>query len=394
MATILFTWELGQGLGHLAKVRRLGDAVERRGHRILVASQNVVTASRAFPAHWPIYQAVRAPTWTPPPGRSKRIGSFADILQLGGFGDLDIAVSVINAWNRLFDDLRPDVLVAESSPTALAAALGRVPSVVAGNGYAMPPSHLSHFPPLTPAEDWLAPHDEAFAVLNEALERTGRPTLPWLPRLMQGDLRICDTYAGLDPYADQRIDELYGSLADVLPLATDVKPGKRLFAYLSTEYPHFDKLITAIAGNGERFSLYIGGSPTASVKEHLRKRGAEVYDKPAPFAEVLPAACGVLGHGTMATSLDAMTVGRPQILVPFAFERKMIADHVVKTGAGCILKSLSPGIMRKAIANFVDNRQVATRALQVGADVHRSLRRLSTERCADGVEEVLRNHSG
>jgi len=393
VATILFTWELGQGFGHLALLRPIGLELEARGHRIVVASQNVTTAHKALPAHWPVYQSILPPNWTKPPDAPKRTGSYAEILQARGLANADTAAAIINGWGRLFDLVQPDVLVAETSPMALAAALGRLPRVVLGNGFAMPPTHLPEFPPLTPSEAWQAPHEAAWSALEGALAATGRPALSALPQLYAADLRICATLPPFDPYAEWRRDELYGLIEPLQPAAGNQQPGERIFAYLNGSYPQTDEVLTAIAGNASRFSLYVTDMP-AGMNEQLRERGSVVYDSPADYAEVLPQAKAVMSHGNLRTSMSAMAVGRPQLLVPVAMERQLTADYVVSTGAGLILTGINRGKLKKAIDRFVDDEQVAERARAASHELHRIARYVTAGQCADGVEAVLQRAGG
>src|SRR3546814_14121331 len=60
-------------------------------------------------------------------------------------------------------DLRPDVVVGDFSPTLNLAARGRVPSIVVGNGYTIPPGGR----PMPPIRPW-QPALEAFSVTHEA----------------------------------------------------------------------------------------------------------------------------------------------------------------------------------------------------------------------------------
>jgi UDP:flavonoid glycosyltransferase YjiC (YdhE family) len=48
MATILLTWELGGGMGHLANLAPLARGLAERGHRVTAALSDLSRAHRAF----------------------------------------------------------------------------------------------------------------------------------------------------------------------------------------------------------------------------------------------------------------------------------------------------------------------------------------------------------
>ena len=48
MATILFVWELGGGLGHMMQMAALARALVKRGHRVYVVLREVAEAAAVF----------------------------------------------------------------------------------------------------------------------------------------------------------------------------------------------------------------------------------------------------------------------------------------------------------------------------------------------------------
>ena len=48
MATILFAWELGGGLGHLTVIKPLAEALRDQGHRVVIAVRNFAWLSKVF----------------------------------------------------------------------------------------------------------------------------------------------------------------------------------------------------------------------------------------------------------------------------------------------------------------------------------------------------------
>jgi hypothetical protein len=48
MATVLFTWELGGGIGHLVRIKPLAEGLAERGARVWVALRDLSQADRFF----------------------------------------------------------------------------------------------------------------------------------------------------------------------------------------------------------------------------------------------------------------------------------------------------------------------------------------------------------
>ena len=117
MARILYIWEFGGGLGHLAMALPLANAYRARNHEVAFAVKDIAAAGTIIPADsYPVYQA---PVWHPTPDSgARRPVSYAEILLAYGFGNPDNLVSMVRAWMNLFQLVKPDLLVLDFSPTA------------------------------------------------------------------------------------------------------------------------------------------------------------------------------------------------------------------------------------------------------------------------------------
>ena len=138
MATILFTWELGGGLGHLVNLMPLAQAMSRKGHRVYAAVQDVPKAARIFRGFDIAY--LQAPTkFHDSPNAIMPPRTFAHILHNRGFGELDELRAMAGTWRNLLEMTRPDLVVFDHSPTALLAARGLVAKkALIGTGFFCP----------------------------------------------------------------------------------------------------------------------------------------------------------------------------------------------------------------------------------------------------------------
>src|SRR5688500_4148992 len=116
MATVLLTWELGGGMGHLARLRPIALALSRLGHRVIGAFgelSNVTTVFAEVPAEF-----VQAPAKRhrgDAGGRAPQ--NHAQLLEQSAFGDAAELRALVAAWRTLFGLVQPDLLVCDHSPT-------------------------------------------------------------------------------------------------------------------------------------------------------------------------------------------------------------------------------------------------------------------------------------
>ncbi len=251
MAKVLMAWELGAGLGHLLKLRRVAEELVARGHEVCVASRHPENAQQVFARlDVPVYQAPYLAG--PRPYGLGDVRSMAEILYNVGFGDPDDLRAGVRQWRRLLDDLTPDALYLDHSPTALLAARGR-PLVVAcqGNGFLMPPieSPLPPFHQSIPPDDALNEHEaDALHNANRVMDELAGPRLTALADLYRDvDERIFTTFPEFDPYAP-RPDAEYSGVWPVAVRRTADWPlggGRKLLVYVSHQAAS-DRLLAAL----------------------------------------------------------------------------------------------------------------------------------------------------
>ena len=191
MRTILFAWELGAGMGHVAPHRELLRSLLERGHAVHVVSRDLVRAGRVFEGlalrYWQAPLSQHRPEMVYQPTISA-----AHILHNVGFADFADVTLRIEDWSNLLSSIRPQLVLADHSPTALLALRGSaVRTVTIGMGFCLPPpqSPLPAFSTLSHLKggEQLA-DDESCVVqtINAALRQHDLPASPLWPTFSCG----------------------------------------------------------------------------------------------------------------------------------------------------------------------------------------------------------------
>jgi hypothetical protein len=146
MATVLLTWELGIGLGHLVNLLPLARDLSQRGHRVVAVLKNLLPAEKVFGDINVEY--LQAPIRTQPPRcLIDPIRTFAHTLLNFGFNNVAELRVMAQAWRNLYKYVRPDLIVFDHSPTALLAARGcKAKKALIGTGFFCP---LDQYPPIS-----------------------------------------------------------------------------------------------------------------------------------------------------------------------------------------------------------------------------------------------------
>lgn len=339
MANVLFTWELGLAMGHVATLRPIAEALSRNGHRQYAALKDVAQA-RGFSANSRV-RCLQAPVrLNPVRDCYEHPSTFAHILHNAGFGRIEELQPLVAAWRTLFDVVRPDLIVCEHSPTALLASQAHsVKRLVIGTGFSCPPDR-------SPLPDWrpnlrndpkglLRDEERVLAVINEMLREWNQTALERVTDLYRrANLRALVTFAELDHFGGRADDDYCGIWSHQAgqPPQWPEGEGKRVFAYLKP-FPALPAILDFL--RRARLPTIIYG-PT--IERHFQQQNCSETLRFVSEPVELAAAgrqCGVAilnsTHGSTAAMLLA---GAPLLLLPLYLEQQLLADRVVQLGAG------------------------------------------------------------
>lgn len=364
IATILLAWELGGGLGHIRPLLRIAHALVERGHQPVFAVRNLIEA-------WPVYRGKCFPfLQSPIRQRQRRTGrppfqaaTFADILAMNGFDHPDHLAPLVQGWQTLLDVVRPDLVVADHSPTLCLTAYGSIPTVLLGTGFVLPPAHLPEFPVLVPGATAQLPQNQILRVMQQVQHDRGRPAPPTLPRLLVGSNRFLTIWPEVDPYENIRAETHAGPLEELPPPAPRA-PTRNFFAYLTADHPRLEEIVTGLAQSGITGQAYVR-SANPDQRQRWRSRGLPVLDVPPSLEEVLPQTTVIVHHGGAGTSHAALAAGRPQLLLPQHLEHACTAQRLHMLGVAHYLGQPAVDEVAQALRSMVSSEPLAVRAMEV-----------------------------
>ncbi|MCB1864503.1 MAG: hypothetical protein KDG50_03670 [Chromatiales bacterium] len=371
--SVLLGWEMGRGLGHVHKLRLVGEALEASGWSTRYALK--------FPETAPVVgireeAVVPAPRWPDPPAEyqthrnlMRASANFGQTLGFGGFHDAGAVEASVRQWSAMLDELRPALVIGDYAPGLMLAARARVPSLNFGAGYWLPPSDLKTFPPTLQTDDPPL-FDEAGLIdnVNRALAACGRPAIDALPQVVQGDVQCACTYPVLDPYRGLRRDPYLG-LIDTQSVDVADHRGDRLFIYLHpiavTNAPLREALCSMRLP-----ALVYSGEAGAPYREQFEAGGLEVADSFVDLPCEMPRTRAVIHCGGHGLACVALLSGRPQLVLSYHMENRLTGQALQSAGVGLRipLPETPAEHFRQAIHAVANDDKLAFQTAVIGRD--------------------------
>jgi UDP:flavonoid glycosyltransferase YjiC (YdhE family) len=365
--TVLFAWELGAGSGHLMNMRRLAERLRARGVRVVAA----VTRLSAISALDGVIDEIhRMPHWPGPdadPTRAQSSATLNDMLVGAGLGDAALVGKIAQAWMRLLQTVDPALVVADFAPAAALAARQRVPLMLIGNGYSLPPNEMPSFPPLHMFAPPVHRETDTLAAVNAAAAALGLHALDRLPQLFAGDAHLVHTLPLLDPYAGFRQKPVDGPLIHYAPRQCETD-ARQVFAYISQGVEVRDDVVAALRQVATRLRIH---APMLSdvARENLARAGARIEDTPVELSHVLPACRLVVHLGGSGLAAEALLAGVPQLVLVTHVEQHLTGFALEQAGVGRCFTAFDPAhaLATNAVADLLEDQGMAQRATEAAA---------------------------
>ena len=244
--------------------------------------------------------------------------------------DADHPSTGVNFARRSTDGLSktnaPDLIVADYAPTALLAARGRIPAVVIGDWFTLPPNALETFPHLRPSGPRI-PERTLLDVVHEAMRRRGAQAPRALPGILDCAAPFIITLPELDPYANLRRHRAVGPLLPLPAPLEQTVPEVDYFAYLSLGFRPTERILETLVGMRIQGSVYLRDA-SARQRDDWRGRGLIIHDAPQDMRAMAARSAVIIHHGGLGTIETVFALGRPQMLVPRHLEQGVNAQMV------------------------------------------------------------------
>jgi len=395
MARVAFAWELGGALGHAMACNDLAQALRARGHRIAFMFRELHGLSylSAIAAH-DIFQA--PVSVSEGQGATSIPSSFADIMLGCGYDRPQHLAGLLAAWLALFERWKPDLVVADFSPTALLAArVMGLRRVSYSNGFSIPPK-VSPLPafrfdrPVT-RETLVASDSRALASVNGALASFGVAPLASLVEQFETDEDFLTTFPELDAYARRPRSGFWGPRANFESGEAVSWPegeGKCIAVYMKQDTAHIDAVIDALAASPHRVAAFI---PDLSAERTAKLRSPKriVSNRPIRLGSLLKDCDLLVSHGGTICP-GSLMAGVAQLVFPTQYEQFLTAQRMGQIGAGAWLApEASAEAVAQAIARLLDDpsfkraaREFASRYPSYSPDEQR-------RRIVGRIEQVL-----
>ncbi len=316
-------------------------------------------------------EIVQAPLWPSAAMTEAQIAkssssTMGDVLSTAGLADKQGLRRLLGEWDDHFTRIRPDLVVADLAPAASLAARGRIPLVLVGNGYTLPPAEMETFPPLHQILPPASAEQETLSVVNAVLQTRGQARLDWLPQVFSADARLVLTFPLLDPYGPQRVQPVDGPVFDDAPPASNPDAGT-IFAYLSRGYRLHQDIPGALLALAPRLRIHAPGLSDAQARE-LRQAGAAVEVEPIRSAIALASARLVVHYGGSGLAAEALAAGIPQLVLSMQVEQDLNGSALQRAGLGRLIRAYDPvsRIHAAMVHELFEDSILAQRAVEAG----------------------------
>lgn len=402
MAKFLMGWELGDGLGHAARIKPLAQELQRRGHETLLVLRDLVQPAEIL-QDLKGTPRLQAPHWQHQTrGLPQPLASLPEILLSQGWLLAAHARALVEGWLAAIRLSGSQVLVADYAPSAvLAARIAGIPCATMGIGFYMPPDTTplpSIRPELNiPTQRLLDTERLVLANANAVLAAHGKPPLARLHELYTGDRPLLCTWPELDHYGrpESAAQGWFGPtfLADADKGERPAWPagtGPRVFAYLKSGHPDHAAWLQALVDKGCRVICYLP-EVAAGKPPPLRSPLLHYAARPVSLGAVLPDSDLIVCHAGEATLAQGLLAGVPLLLLPMQAEQAVMARvAAARTGAAINAAELPrPLPMAATLGRLLDDGRMRENAAAFAARYRGFSHAGQTTRMVDEFEALL-----
>jgi rhamnosyltransferase subunit B len=394
MSTILVAYEFGAGLGHLNRLVAVAQRLPGDHNWVFALPDRALgepIVRRAFGDKVRVVEGVQWPAPNDPNVRKIPTHTFADVIAIFGFHDAARLSAKTAQWHNVLQEVGPNLIIADFAPTLRLAIGTKVPLVVVGNGYTVPPRGQL-LPPIRQGDTSVpavsrANEGRLLAAVNLVRAQARAESIDFFSDLFSGEQTFVCTLSEFDPYRRFRCGPTLWpfNIPDVSPgPLPSQRTGPPIFVYLPANNPALPPVITALNDLKIPSEIYVSGMTARALAKRCSP-SVRIHGKPADLAHVLPNTSLLIHHGGLGTAYAGLLAGVPQLVLPLNLEHGITAAGLEQFG---VAKSQNA----RAAAGATDMRDLVSSLLQDGqlqeAAVN-AARSLGARRVADPVSEVV-----
>ncbi|MCC9603190.1 hypothetical protein LOC67_21790 [Stieleria sp. JC731] len=339
-AKILYAWEWGTGLGHLARFIELAERLVADGHQVTVAARDVSTAARLVGTkdieiiQSPISDSVSMTRYQNP-------STMAALAWNLGYCNGTRVEGLVTAWYTLAKLCRPEVVISDFGiGAAIAARMLGCRHVRIGTGFECPP-RSSSLTPLRFHTDCDMDAEKSFDArisqwIKVAAKEKGREiNLSSLSELNENpSSTFLATVPELDHYDRKAGSNEYLGIWDQIPATPIQWPdfgGKKAFAYLK-RHPSLPTVLSSLSRCGLTTALVTDGE----IKRSQLPRNGSVAIQPSgvDLDEVADECCFAITNANHGTTLGLLARGVPVLTIPLFIEQRITALRMEQLNLG------------------------------------------------------------
>ena len=370
MKTVLLAWELGAGTGHIMALRRYAARLRVHDTRVIAAVRSYAAAEGLLDLGVAILQAPPWPgAWfTAHQRKAASSATMGDTLAEAGLLNETAFLDLLRQWDELLTAVRPDLVVGDYAPAASLMARGRIPLILTGNGFTLPPSEMASFPVLHDLAPPRWNENDLLTAVDKMVRSVGAPPLDQLTQIFAADARIVESFPILDPYTTHRVEPVDGPALDSMP-APRRAGADRIVVYLARGVAIHPDIVDALRPFAPRVDIHAPELSDAQ-RSTLSGAGARLHHQPFALSDTLPHACLVIHLGGSGVASHALACGVPQLVIARHIEQELNGAALMRAGLGQIIRGYDPAarIPADVIAGMLGDATLARRAADAGVE--------------------------
>lgn len=338
-ANVLFTWEIGQGLGHVLPILPVAREFKALGHSVTFALRDVRGAGAMLRAEG--FTVLQAPFHPDKffPANGPQPESMADVLTIFGFTSRQHLSGMRAAWDGMFQAVEPDLVIASYAPLSLLCARQHgIPSILLATPFELPiDRHPS--PAWRGGQQSHGMDSEVIATVNAVFDQA---QVSRVYEIFTADQTYLMCFPELDFFGPRAGVHYSGALfvRDVgIPSqwpdgATGNEP--KVFVYLHADLPYLQNIRQAIHVAPMRFCVVLRDA-SPELLQTWRAPNVFVTDQMLRLDHALVQCDAVLNYGGAGLTSASLLAGKPIVCCLRQLEAMLNAQQVVRLGAGLIV---------------------------------------------------------